>query len=318
MKKIFALIFALSFVGSAFAQQGLPDGNFEQWKTGKSYQGTTYDELANPFWQTLNALSTLKPEMGTGPIVVFKDQGRSGFCPRMQSNELTLGTKTIFLPGVVGAFSVDILKQTAYFGRPYKDRPESIRGWMKYLPVANDSASIFVEIYHIGENGTRERIGNVEKRFFDTISEWTEFDLKIKYNSEATPDSISVLFVSSAGYNFDDLFQCKGQIGSTLSVDDCKFVFEGGGTGDTTSVENNSNQLVSKVYPNPAQDELTLSVEPNFNGKIIIYDPAGRMLKNLVIAGGENKINIADLKSGLYTYRILGQDKSGSGKFIKK
>ena len=126
MKKTLVLLTALLTVSFAWAQQ-LPDGGFEEWKTGENYQKETFDDLANPFWQTLNVLSTLPPEMGTGPVVVFKEQGKTGFCPRMESNQLTLGEKTIFLPGVVGAMTVIIDKQTAQFGRPYSLHDETRR-----------------------------------------------------------------------------------------------------------------------------------------------------------------------------------------------
>ncbi|MDE6113312.1 MAG: PCMD domain-containing protein, partial [Bacteroidales bacterium] len=175
------MLTALLTVSFAWAQQ-LPDGGFEEWKTGKTYQGDAYDELANPFWQTLNMLSTLPPAMGTGPVVVFKEEGRTGFCPRMQSDTLRLGKDLIFLPVVVGAMTVIIDEQTAQFGRPYTSKPERLKGFMKYKPVDNDSASIFVEVYQT-ENGQRRMVGRVEKKYYENMEDWTEFDLPIRYNT---------------------------------------------------------------------------------------------------------------------------------------
>ena len=312
MKKTLVLLAALLTVSFAWAQQ-LPDGGFEDWKTGKTYQGNAYDDLANPFWQTLNVLSTLQPEMGTGPVVVFKEQGKTGFCPRMESNQLTLGEKTIFLPGMIGSITVIIDKQTAQFGRPYTGRPTALKGVMKYKPVNNDSAAIFVEVYKTSENGQRQKITRNEVIYKDAIEDWTEFEIPLEYMSDETPDSICVLFVSSAGYDFEDLFNCKGQIGSTLWVDDCRF--EGVSNEDNTANEA-ADMLNVRTYPNPATDVLNVVVEEN--AQLTILDQAGRILMQQAVVAGENALNIANLKAGFYTYRVMGAQKNGSGKFIKK
>lgn len=318
MKKTLVLLTALLAVNFAWAQ--LPDGGFEDWKTGKNYQDETYNDLANPFWQTLNVLSTLPPELGTGPVVVFKDQGKYGVCPRMESNKLTLGDKTIFLPGLVGSISVIVDKQTADLGRAYSGKnPESIKGFMKYKSVENDSAMIFVQVFSEGD-----MIGNVEEKYLESVEDWKEFDLKIRYRKEADADSICVLFVSSAGVRFDSLFECKGQIGSTLWVDGCRFVIDGNDPGapdaglapvDPTANEA-LNTLKVSAYPNPATDVLNVTVEEK--AQLTVFDQAGRVLLQQSVQAGENALNIAELKAGFYTFRVTGAQKSGSGKFIKR
>ena len=329
MKKTLVLLAALLTVSFAWAQQ-LPDGGFENWKKdGPNYEGNYYDELGDPFWKTLNMLSTLEPEMGTGPIVVFKEEGKRGSCPRMVSGSLQLGNKPIFLPGVVGSFTVDIKNQTAHFGRPYTGMPESLKGYMKYAPVNGDSAAIFVEVYTT-KDGQRKMVGRVEQRFFNAMPTWTEFDLPIRYRIEDDEeiDSICVLFVSSAGYNCDDLFECKGQVGSTLMVDGCRFVIDGNDPGapDANLPENEDKPLIVanetvdmlnvRAYPNPATDVLNVVVEEN--AQLTIFDQAGRVLLQQAVVAGENALNIANLKAGFYTYRVMGAQKNGSGKFIKK
>ena len=322
MKKTLVLLAALLTVSFAWAQQ-LPDGGFEEWTTGKTWDGPdhpaqTYDELENPFWQTLHMLSTLPPNMGTGPIVVFKEQGHTGFCPRMESNQLTLGEQTIFLPGVVGSMTVDIQNQTAHFGRPYTSKPDRLKGFMKYKPVDNDSASIFVEVYQT-ENGQRKMVGRVEKKYYEAMEDWTEFDLPIRYNTEDEDlhiDSICVLFVSSAGYNWDNLFKCQGKIGSTLWVDDCSFVLDENYHGTPNTANEAADMLNVRTYPNPATDVLNVVVEEN--AQLTIFDQAGRVLLQQAVVAGENALNIANLKAGFYTYRVMGAQKNGSGKFIKK
>ncbi len=327
MKKTLMMLFVLSFLtGMAMAQnEALPDGKFEYWKQELTYDKTPYDDVANPFWASLNMLSTLSPDMFTGPVTLFKDKGRSGaegdFAPKMVSNFLKFGQdKEIFLPGVVGAITVLTDKQSAQFGRPFTSRPKSIRGYMKYAPVNNDSASIFVELYKYNpDTKVRRMIGRVEQHYKSAVSDWTKFDLTIRYTSDDTPDSATVLFVSSAGYRFDSLFECKGQIGSTLWVDDCEFVYADGSTGeqpDTPTAIETVQALKVSVYPNPATDELNLFVEED--GQLILMNQAGQMVRRQAVTAGENRLNIGELRAGFYTYQVIGAQKSGSGKFIKK
>lgn len=310
MKKTVVMLCALSLLmGKLMAQREvLPDGKFEYWKTEKLYNSEeTYDDLANPFWKSLNMLATLPPDMFTGPVTLFKDKGRSGatddYAPKMVSNFLKFGQdKEIFLPGVVGAMTVLIDEQSAKFGRPFVSRPKAIKGYMKYTPVNGDSASIFVEIYKYNQTaGKRQIIGRVEQKYKQSVADWTAFELPIRYNSDMTPDSITVLFVSSAGYNFDDLFACKGQIGSTLWVDDVEFVYEG------SAIENNSVLTASTIYPNPSANGMfTLNVKKAC--KMEVFSVTGQFLMQSALRAGENSVDLSRCLPGIYSIRLSDKD----------
>ncbi|MDE5609383.1 MAG: PCMD domain-containing protein [Bacteroidales bacterium] len=325
MKKTILFLGVLSiFIGKSMAQnQALPDGKFEEWEQGKKYgDAGTYDDLANPFWKSLNILATLQPDMFTGPVTLFKDKGRSGaeddFAPKMQSDFLKFGEdKEIFLPGVVGAMTVLIDDQTAVFGRPFKSRPKAINGYMKYLPVNGDSASIFVEVYKYNAAGMRQTIGRVEQKFKDSVEDWTAFELPITYNSDETPDSITVLFVSSAGYDFKDLFNCKGQIGSTLWVDDVEFVYEGEDPGPSTNNEN-TVLAASKLYPNPSFNGIfNLNVQEACRAEVISV--AGRLVmqQNFNTAGAYT-LDLSRFAPGVYYIRLSNQEGAAILKAVRR
>lgn len=321
MKKTILLLGVLSiFMGKSMAQeQPLPDGKFEQWEQGKLYgDAGTYDDLANPFWKSLNILATLPPDMFTGPVTLFKDKGRSGsdddFAPKMVSDFLQFGDdKEIFLPGVVGAITVWTEKQTATFGRPFTSKPKAIKGYMKYEPVNGDSASIFVEVYKYNEAaGIRQMIGRVEKIYKETVKDWTAFELPIVYNSEMTPDSITVLFVSSAGYRFDSLFECKGQIGSTLWIDDVEFVYEG------TSVSENPVLASSKLYPNPSfNGSFNLNVKAACRMEVISIAGQLVMQQNLATPGAYT-VDLSRFAPGVYYIRLSNKQGSASLKAVRR
>lgn len=325
MKKTILFLGVLSlFMGKSMAQnEALPDGKFEYWKQVKLYDSdSTYDDLSNPFWESLNILATLPPDMFTGPVTLFKDKGRSGadgdFAPRMQSDFLKFGEdKEIFLPGVVGAITVLTDKQTAIFGRSFASRPTAIKGYMKYKPVNGDSASIFVELYKYDPDlGARKPIGRVERFFKENEEDWTPFELSIEYYSDDTPDTVTVLFVSSAGYDFKDLFNCHGQIGSTLWVDDVEFVYEEGGEPST----NNENAVLaaSKLYPNPSFNGIfNLNVQEACRMEVIAVSGQLVMQQNLTAAGAYT-VDLSRFTPGFYYIRLSNQDGAAILKAVRR
>lgn len=321
MKKTILCLSLFSFfvVESMAQNQALPDGKFAQWEQGKTDGGETYDDLSNPFWSSLNILATLPPESFTGPVTLFKDKGRSGedgdFAPKMVSDFLKFGqdNKEIFLPGVVGALTVLIDDQSAAFGRPFTSRPKAIKGYMKYAPVNGDSASIFVEVYKYNEAaGIRQIVGRVEKKFYDAVGDWTAFDLPLSYNNDMTPDSISVLFVSSAGYDFEDLFNCKGQIGSTLWVDDVEFVY------DNVANETNPVLASSALYPNPSSNGVF-----NLNVKAAcgmeVFSVSGQLVMQKALAtAGAYTVDLSHFVPGVYYIRLSNAEGAATLKAIKR
>ena len=295
MKKKLCVLCALPLLFGAVSAQNfpIPDGHFENWKTGTTDAGGTYDELSDPFWTSLNLISGLPPESFTGPVTMFKDKGRSGadddFAPKMVSDEMTFGTesKHIFLPGVVGTLEVLIQEQSAVFGRPFPSRPSALKGYMKYLPVNGDSASIFVEVY------------------------------KYEIEDEVMPDSITVLFVSSAGYDFDDLFNCKGQVGSTLWVDDVEFVYEGDEPGPSTNNEN-AVLAASKLYPNPSFNGIfNLNVQEACSMEVFAISGQSVMQQNLM-AAGTYTVDLSRFAPGVYYIRLTNGEGSAVLKAIRR
>ncbi len=254
---------------------------------------------------------------------MFNDKRRSGtdddFAPKMVSNEMTFGTeeKHIFLPGVVGTLEVLVAEQSAIFGRPFTGRPIALKGYMKYLPVNGDSASIFVEVYKYNEEAhKRAMISRVEQIFKDSIKDWTVFELPIDYNSPETPDSITVLFVSSAGYKFEDLFECKGQVGSTLWVDDVEFVYEGG-NDPSTSIEN-AVLASSKLYPNPSFNGIfNLNVQEAC--AMEVFSVAGRLvMQQNLNAAGAYTVDLSRFAPGVYYIRLTNGEGSAVLKAVRR
>ncbi|MDE5609910.1 MAG: PCMD domain-containing protein [Bacteroidales bacterium] len=327
MKKKLCVLCALPLLFGAVSAQNfpIPDGHFENWKTEKAEDGSTYDELGNPFWTSLNQLASLPASMFTGPVTMYKETGRSGkegdYAPKLVANEMLYGDSgMIFLPGVIGTLDVVFDKLTARTGRAFTSRPKAIKGYMKYFPVNGDSASIYVGLTRYNEAaGRRQPVGLVDKIYKDTISEWTEFNLPIDYFSEETPDTVMVFFVSSAGYdrNFERLMHCKGELGSTLWVDDVEFVYEGEEPGPSTNNEN-TVLAASKLYPNPSFNGIfNLNVQEACRAEVISV--AGRLVmqQNFNTAGAYT-FDLSRFAPGVYYIRLSNQEGAAILKAVRR
>lgn len=319
MKKLVLLAMALPLAWGclqAQSQEFFQDPGFDYWEKGEGYEeGVTYDDLSDPFWGTLNFLSGLIPEMFTGPVTLFKDAGRSGeaedFAPRMESSSMVFGGEgmELFIPGVVGTIDVDIDNIDATLGYPFTSRPLGMKGYMKYAPVNGDSASIFVELKRYNADlGMSQMIGRGELVFKEAVADWTEFDLSINYQSELQPDSITVLFVASAGYNFDNFLACQGQLGSALWVDDVQLYYGGGDTPDPSANEN-AALAASKLYPNPSADG-RFNLQLSEACRVQVLSISGQLLLDQEMAAGLQTLDLSKYAPAYYVVRLSNENGS--------
>ena len=206
-------------------------GCFDQW-VSVSYESYDYSwmEPAGDFLRTLNELYALPPILG-GPGPITTDSTRDCYAGTHAAKLVTaiftpqVG-HDILIPGLVGATTLDIGKQTIYIGKPYSSKPLAIQGWYKYFPVSGDSSMVEVQLHRYNAAlGKRDTIAWVQQKYKGVTASYTKFELPlVYYDNNATPDSISLLIVSSAGIDFSSLQNCKGQPGSTMFVDEISFI----------------------------------------------------------------------------------------------
>lgn len=72
-----------------------------------------------------------------------------------------------------------------------------------------------------------------------------------------------------------------------------------------------------EIFPNPTTDFLNIETEEITNGTISIYSVNGSLVKEDVLSGSHNSINVNALGNGNYFYTISCGDKEISGKFAK-
>jgi GEVED domain/Secretion system C-terminal sorting domain len=88
---------------------------------------------------------------------------------------------------------------------------------------------------------------------------------------------------------------------------------------DRTSASSEIEVNVLKVYPNPAQNNITIEV-PNFStGTVSIVDLIGRNVQTLAISSNRFTHNVSDLKAGIYFITFKSdQGQTITKQFIKK
>jgi hypothetical protein len=71
------------------------------------------------------------------------------------------------------------------------------------------------------------------------------------------------------------------------------------------------------IYPNPAQDQLTIQHSTAMN-RVQIFDIYGKLLQSEELDGTSTSLNVSGLSSGTYIVRITDDQNVVVRKFIKK
>lgn len=291
MKRFFTTAaIMLAAATASFAQTQVANGDFESWSNVSDSNGG-YEDLSGTFIKTLNKLHELPSVVGgPGPITTAKTTDAcSGTYAAQATSKLFQG---IFIPGAVGTFDISIAPPAAKLGKPYADRPTKVKYCLKYTSVAGDSAEVFCKLTK-WENGQRTIIGEGNLKHYSTISNFTNFEFNINYNSNATPDSVQLLAVASAGYNFTNLTQSAGQENSSITIDNLAFDF---GTGINEEVAKQT-----KIYPVPFTNELNIQLPEGVKATgYKMMDIAGRVVATGMFQNASTVISTTNLPAGSY------------------
>lgn len=284
MKKILSItIFLLSTILYCKSQ---PNSGFENWSTVFNYQ--TPDS-----WQTLNFLAIFTPP---NPISAFKATGID-----KHSGNYALKIKTIFVnnnpaPGTIDdtvglalTGKINISPPSYKYGFPYEGRPEKLEFWSKYIPVGSDMGG--VQIMLRKWNGSGNDTIALGELVISTTPVYSLFEVALTYYSTGLPDSAAIVFASSE--DGDD-----ARVGSALYIDDVAF---------TGWVGINKYDLYPdkvKVFPNPAKDEVNISIQIDDANTLKVIDAMGKQLGIYNIQDYSVNINTGFYAKGVYFFEV--------------
>ncbi|WP_158848590.1 T9SS type A sorting domain-containing protein [Algibacter sp. L1A34] len=86
------------------------------------------------------------------------------------------------------------------------------------------------------------------------------------------------------------------------------------GSAPTLSTNNLEQELGLSLYPNPTNGVVNVKNSSNTNVAITVYDLNGRALLNKKVTNTTSEINITNLASGVYLFKV----KSENGEFVKR
>ncbi|MCH8546850.1 MAG: T9SS type A sorting domain-containing protein, partial [Cryomorphaceae bacterium] len=75
----------------------------------------------------------------------------------------------------------------------------------------------------------------------------------------------------------------------------------------TVSVKQFDNEVFARIFPNPAQTQVTIQTERG--DAVVVYDLNGRVISQEALRGGEAIVNVENLQSGMYIMRIVEQGR---------
>jgi hypothetical protein len=147
---------------------------------------------------------------------------------------------------------------------------------------------------------------------FDMDSGWDE---KIMFIEGVGPN-ISIIYHYDGYSTF--YASCKYQDNELIYVNENNTYFEGC-QPSTVGINNLVLEPDIKISPNPARDELNISLPDNFQDcqTISIFDLSGRLHLQEVHCGNEFRLDVKALQPGFYLLRIMNPIGIIDQKFLK-
>lgn len=296
MKKTL-FFFALTFMmGSAIAQQDIPNNGLNEWEQGTNYMNPVDWSTPNEFISFVDVTVERNGDAYEGP-----------YCAELTSKRITVG-QVFYVPGVItlGTFEIDMghLEGKITGGMPFTSRPNKLKGWYKNIPADLDSCMFLVLLTKWDEDEMkRDTIGSGVYYQADTVEEWAEFEVEIM--GEGTPDTMNVIISSSAS-----LMQPWPD--SKLFVDALSLEYPAGIEHELTPEVNVS------VYPNPASAYVNFSIPEKLNdGKLLLFNVKGELIAETGFESTQKTLNVSDFAAGTYHFYLTENNRRvSSGSFM--
>lgn len=284
MRRLLLLLNLFVLIAPLSAQINNP--SFESW--------TQVFTFENPDgWTTGNQLLSL-----AGTFTTLKDTSASdgNLAALLQTKFVSLAGANV--PGVLTTGVIDFNFATGEVGfisgTPFPYRPDKLTFDFKYIPAGAatlDTAGVFIVLTAWdATNLLRDTIGVGGVFITDTTTTYTTQDMPINYLSAGTPDSMLLVFSSSATLT-------SPQDGSRFWVDNVQVAFPVGKQPLATVRAIN-------VFPNPATGYISISNPGQSVLQLRLFDVMGREVRSRSIQPGLTTLLVQQLDRGMYFYQL--------------
>jgi len=189
------------------------------------------------------------------------------------------------------------------------ENPEKVTFYYKYYPVNTDTAlALGMLSRYDAFTGSTVICDSVMVKLPPTES-WTFFE--VSFNYSGIPPADTLLFAAAAGMIDDSLN--PPQEGSMLWIDKVAVEYL------VAMPDIRGNNLFS-VYPNPARDKICFQgpVQAVRQVEILTVDGRALLSRDFISPPERIILNISEINSGLYLYRIVTDTQIHSGKFSRR
>ncbi|MCK9399648.1 MAG: PKD domain-containing protein [Bacteroidales bacterium] len=143
-------------------------------------------------------------------------------------------------------------------------------------------------------------------------------NVSILETSYTFPANMKIRFMCDASDNNDDVYIDNVRITASMQVNPNNYLIPlTGPLGESAETASNEDNQI-KVYPNPAHDELNISIENNKLAELFIYDMKGQVVHHEIINDEQQVIGLENFRTGVYMVFIITQEDTFKTKFIKK
>jgi len=88
---------------------------------------------------------------------------------------------------------------------------------------------------------------------------------------------------------------------------------------DVSGLDNSLVQQTLKIYPNPANGHIVVSLSKMTDATIIqVYSTSGKLMMQQLIRSNNERVDIKGLSEGTYIYRLLSGNNTFSGSLVIK
>ena len=191
-------------------------------------------------------------------------------------------------------------------GFAISEQYHSFELYYKFTSVDGDKFSVNVGLKKAGNPIAQGAVA-----LPSTISNYTYLSVPLTYTSNEVPDAAVIQLSVTGPVTGSDY-----HVGSVMFVDDLAFSL-------STGIKSNSvSDLNGKCYPNPSSNFISIPLDENISGEVIldVSDAYGKEVKKIAGHPQENgkhifQFSVKDLSAGLYFYSINGQNRHHQGKF---
>ena len=271
----------LAFTGDGNLQ-AIPNGNFSSWTD------TSYDIPVG--WESNGG--------GMSIVSRTKDKYKGEYALMLEN-----GSGNDEVAAVTSGKSNNSSNRGPSGGRPYTGTKDTLIGYYKYDNNGNgDTAQVQVSL---------TKNGNYVGGGFGTnlmpTNTYTYFE--IPFSVMSAPDTLRV-DIQCSNWN-------NAHPGTTLIIDEIQLKSQPVTTGiENEFIANNA----PKVYPSPASDRINFEFENTLdrNATLTIFNEAGQIMLFENCGGAvTTSLSIATFQPGVYYYRIMNNETTMQGKFLK-